>query len=438
MKVAILHTFSEKKGLINKDVSGGFGTVSNFGTGFAASLLSKFKKKAISYPPLLLAYAAAIFKQKGINVLSYINEVPNADLVIMHSSIVDYLNENVWIKKIKRETNSKVGVIGPFASVRPDLYLEAADFVIKGEPEQVLINLDLSKIPTGIVESPAVECLDALPFPAWEVFNYDKFVYKPYFFSFIKKNFFPVLSSRGCPMPCQYYCPYPVAMGNKWRARSTINVVDEIEYLVKNFNAGEILFRDPYYTLDPSRTKNIADEIINRRLKISYVCETHLDSLTEELIDLLYDSGLRALKVGIESVEQEVLKTSKRMSLNLKRQERLLKYCEKKKISVTAFYILGNIKDTKESIYKTLKFAKKLNTVGAQFVVMTPYPGTPFYEDMKQKIVDHNFEHYDIHTLVFRHDNFTSEELIDIKNYCYNSYYIRPRWTLKMIKEKLL
>ena len=181
MKVAMLHTFSEKKGLINKDVSGGFGTVSNFGAGLAANFLSKFKKKTISYPPLSLAYAAAIFKQKGINAISYINEVPDADLIIMHSSIVDYPDEIAWIRKIKNERKSKIGVVGPFASIQPNIYLEVADFVIKGEPEQALINFDLLRIPRGLVESPTIEDLNSLPFPAWQTFNYHKFAYWPYF-----------------------------------------------------------------------------------------------------------------------------------------------------------------------------------------------------------------------------------------------------------------
>lgn len=440
MKIAVLHTFSERKGFMNKDVSGGFGTVSNYGTGFAAKALAGFKKKAIFFPPLLLAYAAAILKQKKAEVISCINSVPDADLVILHSSIVDYLGENQWIKKIKKQTAAKVGVIGPFASARPDLYLDAADFVIKGEPEQALFDLDFSRIPAGIVESQPVENLDRLPFPAWEKFNYTKFMYKPYFLSFKKKEktFFPILSSRGCPMPCQYYCPYTAAMGRKWRARSVKNVVDEIEYLAGDFNGGEILFRDPYYTLNPLRAENIAKEIIERKLKITYVCETHLNSLSEPLIDLLYDSGLRALKVGIESADEEILNSSRRTTIGFDKQRALLKYCEKKKISVTAFYILGNEKDTKDSIYKTLRYAKSLNTAGAQFVIMTPYPGTAFYDDIKSRITDENFEHYDIHTLVFKHNNFTAGELKKIKNHCYNSYYLRPRWLWKMIREKII
>lgn len=443
MKIGLLNVISCDDGFMNKDVSGGYGTVSDFGSGFIARLLKKFKKNSIFYPPILLGYAAAILKDRNFEVVGYMNQMPSpdVDVVILHSSIVDYRNENNWIKRIKKEIKDvKVGVIGPFVSKKPELYMDNADFIIIGEPEKALMTLDFKSELSGKIISENLDDLDVLPFPDWNAFEYHKFKYKPYFISLRKKqvNFFPILSSRGCPMPCDYYCPYPAAMGKKWRSRSYINVVDEIEQLVNEFDADKLLFRDPYFSLDKKRAENIALEIIKRGIKVEFVCELHLNSLTTKLIDQLYDAGLRAVKVGIESVDPEVLKNSQRENASIKHQEEIIRYCEEKGISITAFYILGFPTDTKETVLKSLKYAKRLNTVGAQFVIMTPYPGTKFYDDIKHEIIDDDFQKFNIQNLVFKHNNFTKNSLLKLKNKCYNSYYLRFSWIMKMIKEKMV
>lgn len=442
MKIVLLQTKSKKKGFVNKDVSGGMGTVSNFGSSFMARVLTWLKKEGINYPVLTMGYLAGILKQIGheISVVSDTLPPQDTDLVIIYSSIVDFKNEVVQAREIKERISTKVCIVGPFASVKPEIYLPYADFVIKGEPEAFFINFDLnSSIPEGVVEAGIVENLDALPFPDWQAFSLDSFKYKPYFIFAKDKRFFPIISSRGCTFSCAQYCPYPITAGKKWRDRSPDNVVDEIEYLVKELNAGLLLFRDPIFTINKNRVSLIAKEIMKRKIDIHYVCETHLDCLDESLIDLLCDSGLRAIKVGIESADKSVVSGAGRKPINTDQQERILAYCDKKKIAVTAFYIIGMPDDTEQSILNTIKYAKKLNTIGAQFTISTPYPGTPFYDEMKKEglITDYDFENYNIHTPVYRHKNLSKDQLIKLKEKAYNAYYLRVKWISKFIKMKV-
>lgn len=442
MKIVLLQTKSKKKGFVNKDVSGGMGTVSYFGNSLMARILTLLKKEGINYPVLTMGYLAGILNHHAHEVSVVNDAIPpkDIDLVIIYSSIVDFRNEVEYARRIKEQTSAKVCIVGPFATVKPEIYLPHVDFVIKGEPEAFFMNFNSqSSFPKGIVEAGIVENLDTLPFPDWEVFPLDSFKYKPYFMFSKGKRFFPIISSRGCTFSCAQYCPYPITAGKKWRDRSPNNVVDEIEFLVKELNTGLLLFRDPIFTINKERVSLIAKEIMKRKIDVHYVCETHINCLDEALIDLLYDSGLRSIKVGIESANKTVLSSAGRKPINTEHQERIVAYCDKKKIAVTAFYILGLPDDTEQSILETIEYAKKLNTIGAQFTISTPYPGTPFFENMDKDglITDYDFEHYDIHTPVYRHKNLSKEQLIKLKGKAYNSYYFRLKWITKFIRTKV-
>jgi radical SAM superfamily enzyme YgiQ (UPF0313 family) len=435
MKAVLLLTSSSKKGFINKDISAGLGTVSHFGNTLAGRALTFFKKRGIQYPPLVLGYLAGILGNKGIEVEVCQNQLPqNGDLVILYGSLVDYQDELQWARRVKEELDIPVGFVGAFPTIQPERFLNEADFVITGEPEGYFLNnFSPENPPRGIIPSPAVQDLDLLPYPDWSVFTLDQFKYRPYFLSKGDRRFFPMISSRGCPMGCFHYCPYPSIYGRKWRSRSLENVLGEMEHLVTRFKAGQILFRDPIFSLNRERTEALARALIEKKWNLEYVCETHLSTLDEDLLKLLYASGLRAIKVGVESASPEVLQKSHRTSDSFSHQEKVLAWCDRLGIAVTAFYIMGFPTDTAASIKATVAYAKKLNTLGAQFTIFTPYPGTRIFAEMEGSI-NKDFENFDIYTPVFNHPNLTEKEMIKLKGWAYQSYYLRPRWLWKFLR----
>ncbi|MBA4395164.1 MAG: radical SAM protein, partial [Desulfobacca sp.] len=339
MKATLLLTASSKQGFINKDISAGLGTVSHFGNSLAGRALTFFKKRGIQYPPLVMGYLAAILRSKGVEVEVCQNKLPqNSDLVILYGSLVDYQDELKWARKVKHECKIPVGFVGAFPSIQPERFLQEADFVITGEPEGYFLNdFSLGVIPRGIIVSPPIQELDSLPYPDWSIFPLEQFKYRPYFLSKGNQRFFPMISSRGCPMGCFHYCPYPSIYGRKWRSRSIENVMGEIEILVNRFQAGQILFRDPIFSLNRQRTEALAQALIQKQWDLEYVCETHLSTLDDDLLKILYDSGLRAIKVGVESASPEVLKKSHRASDSFVHQEKVLACCDRLGIAVTAF-----------------------------------------------------------------------------------------------------
>lgn len=440
MNIYLVQNKSNKKNkMVNKDLAGGFGTGTYFGNSLRARILTWVKRKSIVMPSLTLAYISAILKNNG-HQISYTSDYKTIDdsvnLIIIISSIVDYNNDIKIAKNLKNKfPDVRIGFIGTFATIKPDFYKTYCDFIIKGEAETYFFrNENLSEL-QGTIESSLMENLDELPVPDWTIFPYKNYSYFP---TLNKKPFLTIISSRGCTFSCGHYCPYPLLSGKKWRRRSVENVIKEVEYLIKNYQTKSILFRDPIFTLDRKYAREFANLLIEKNIEIEWACETRLDCLDRDLIDFLYKSGLRAFNVGIESSNDIILKDFHRLPIKDDTQEGLIKYCHQKNINISAFYILGLPSDTEQSIKQTISYAKFLNTNTAQFTICTPYPGTAFYNEVKEKLLTNDLEKYDAYTPVFKLDNISPERLLKLKDYAHSSYYFRLRWLWQFFKKKFI
>lgn len=437
MKVALFEIQARnRKKCINKDLAGGMGTGTWIGNSWRARIFEYVKKKSVVLPEITSAYLVAIFKQagwevecvevgRGLEIKTII-----ADLALVPSSIVDCFHERE-VGRILKNRGLKVGVYGTYASAQPNFFINDADFVIKGEAEAAAIKIvNQKELPNGIFEAGQVENLDSLPFPDWSMFPLNKYSYSPVL---NKKPVTVMLTSRGCPHTCAYYCAYPLLAGSKLRLRSLDNVIEEIKYLKNNYGVKAIDFRDALFICGKQRAREFAERLISNNLKIIWSCETRLDQIDKDLLDIMHRAGLRNINVGIESSDSEILKKSQRLPVLPAHQDEMVAHCHKLGITVAAFYLIGLEDDTKESIFKTIKYAKKLNTLVAQFAIVTPYPGTSFFEKLEKEMVifNRNWEDYDEYTPIFKHKNLKTEELLKLKEWAFASYYFRPVYLLK-------
>lgn len=429
MKVAIVEV-RDRNTFLNKDQAGTFGTRIKSGGSILNFLIDRIKKSGVKLPIMYLGYVSALFQKYGHDVNYYVNKIPDKgeEITIMCSSIVDYITEIEFAKKIKNSIKTKVGFIGAFSSVRPDIFKDFSDFVIVGEPEDACTKIASLEIrPSGIIKSKPIENLDELPFPEWGGFPIREYSYFPVI---NEKPFLTIQSSRGCPYNCEY-CPYLVMQGTKLRKRSADNVVDEIKHMHEKYGVRGVLFRDPVFTIDRKRTGKIANRLIEEDMNIKWCCETRLDCLDTDLIDLMKDAGLRSINVGVESYSRDILEKASRKAIDNKHQEEIINHCEDNGVKVSAFYILGFPDDTIESIRKTIDYAKKLNTTVAQFTILTPYPGTRYFEDVKGHITTDGFTNFDAYTPVIGCRNLSHEQLIQLKEKAFKGYYLRPGWIFR-------
>ena len=427
MKVAIIDFQYKTEEYFSQEMAGSYGIKTWMGDSFLAKVIVKNKKK-IKFPVIMLAYIAAICRDNGhdVFVVNSENEVRDADMYILHSSIVNFSKEIQLSQLIKQRTTAKVGIIGPFCSVKPEIFKDHVDFIINGEPENTIKAIkNIDDIPHGVINSARTEYLDELPFPAWDYFDVDKYAFGPGF----KKPFLELSGARGCSASCNY-CPYKTYYGN-YRGRTVESVIKELRYLKDNFGVKTLQFRDSNFTFNKDWSIKLAKEMIKNKLDIEWICEARLDLLDKELLAVLRDAGLKLLGVGIESSDEEILKKSTRLPIKKKRQEELIKYCHEIGISLVANYIFGFPEDTKDNILNTIKYAKKLNTRFASFGILTPYPGSVFYEKVKDRIFEKDFEKFTASNPVLETDNISKEDLLKLIEKAYVSYYWRPAWLLK-------
>lgn len=439
LNIAIIQVVNQTgKSAMNKDLNGGFGTKDHYGNSLTSKLLMWVKKKGVRLPVISLAHVQAILKDKGNSIKYYEGLLPEKeaelDLILIYGSIVDYINENAQALHLKHLfSKTKIGFIGPFPSQYPELF-NTADFVLQGEPEAFFMNefYALNQL-TGVVKVQSVVDMEALPSPDYDGFPIADYNYRP----LINKTPFIVLqSSKGCPYSCRFYCVYGEFQGAKIRQRSARKVVDDIEILQKKYNIKGIQFRDPLFGVRKDFITQFVDEISSRNIKIIWGMETRLDLLNEENLTKMFKAGLRNINVGIETSNALIAKNNKRMLVEEDHQNKIVKFCKKKGINVSAFYILAMEGDTTETMENTVRYAIQLNTITARFSISTPYPGTGYYTQLEKenRLLTKNFERYDQFNLVYKQGNLTPKQVNAFLDHAYRKYYFRFSYWIMFIK----
>ncbi|MHB1465171.1 MAG: B12-binding domain-containing radical SAM protein, partial [Thermoleophilia bacterium] len=222
--------------------------------------------------------------------------------------------------------------------------------------------------------------LDALPFPAWDLIDPRTYPDLPHLLLHQKFPVAPVMTSRGCPFDCNF-CASTTLWGRGWRTRSSGNVVDEIELLVRDYQVKEIHFEDDNFTLKASHAAAVCEEIIRRQLDIVWCTPNgvRVDSLSEDLVRLMKRSGCYGLAFGIESGSQAVLDRNKK-KLDLGKVAAKVKMVKRHGIEAHGFFIVGLPGETVDTIRETIDFARRVPFDRANFALLSPLPGSDIFQ----------------------------------------------------------
>jgi len=445
MKFVILDVYPNKKHRLIKDTAGGYGTGNDFGNTIFSKILNMYVDNNIGMPAIEIMIISSILKKnhkvhytRNIND----NEIKDCDFVILPSSIIAHETEVLSLSKLK---DKKVFVTGIFANTLKDKYLKDHSIVVKNESDTFFYNLDKSgKLNKEFLESLFLNkdgindfysqvSLDDLPYPDWGSYS-KKYPLRNNFFSINEKIAIPLLGTRGCPYSCFNYCTYPLQQGRKVRARSVENIINEIKYWQKELGANKFVFRDPVFSINRKHTIEFCNEVINQKLNISFMVETHLNNLDDEMIGLLKSAGLELVYVGVESSSHVVLKDMKRFTVEHDKQYKVIKKCEDAGIKVKTMFIIGNPEDTKDTIIQSIQYSKYLPSLYSQFSVFTPYPGTPVYKDFQDIITETKLENFNQYNLIFNHKNLSRKEISNLKSLAYFSFYFNFKKIIQILK----
>lgn len=283
----------------------------------------------------------------------------------------------------------------------PEFYEAGADFILTGEAEERAVRLcrllagggteeELRQIDglgsPGFYSSPAgfLPDLDALPFPAWDLFPLEgywglKHAHGP----FESRRYLPVLTSRGCPYPCKF-CVVPETNRRKWRSRSAQNVADELELFSRQWSVSEFHVEDLNPTISDDRTRALCREILRRRLLVFWkiVAGTKVESIrNEETVDLMARAGCRYISISPETGSPRLLKQMEK-PFDLGHAVRIIKEMNKCGIRSQACFVIGFPGENGEDRSQTWRLVRDLTRVGLDEIalfIITPVPGSSLY-----------------------------------------------------------
>ncbi|MDA8114168.1 MAG: radical SAM protein, partial [Acidithiobacillus sp.] len=235
-------------------------------------------------------------------------------------------------------------------------------------------------------------------------------------------------TGRGCRSQCTF-CLWPQTVGgHRYRTRSAASVIDEVRYIQKNFpQVKEIFFDDDTFTDDRPRAEEIARGL--GKLGVTWSCNAKAN-VPYETLKVLRENGLRLLLVGYESGDQQILNNIKK-GLKVEAARKFTADCHKLGIVIHGTFILGLPGETKETIQKTIDFAKEINPHTIQVSLAAPYPGTFLYNQAKQEgwLTDEDEAHLvndrgvQISPMSYPHLNHT--EIFDSVEVMYKRFYFR-------------
>jgi radical SAM superfamily enzyme YgiQ (UPF0313 family) len=421
-------------------------------------------------PPLNLMYLAGAVEQAGfvphIIDANLINGLPEKiaemvarlrpDLVALTATTATISKAFQYIKKIRDVVpECFIFIGGPHATFLPTETLTECpelDAVVIGEGEETVVDLVKSFLPEDfrwlekikgiafrkiagdtervVVTSPRslIQNLDALPFPARHLVPYSEY---RLFNGDVGAGF--MITSRGCSFGCKY-CVSSHLMGGRFRARSPKNVVDEVEDLALTYHVNDIEFLDDNFMLDRSRALNIAREIRSRGLDVSFVASSRVNEVNHDVLTELKKAGLSTIYYGVESGSPRILQLmNKRITLSMAEEAvRIAKECG---ISVLTSFILGYPGETYEEMNATIRFAIHLDPDYAQFTILTPYPGTPIFQELKEKnlLATYDWDRYTVVEPVIRYGSYglTSRQVSRKLKEAYLRFYLRAGYLFK-------
>lgn len=191
-----------------------------------------------------------------------------------------------------------------------------------------------------------------------------------------------MITSRGCPTRCTF-CDRAI-FGEKFRARSVDNILDEMEVLINEYGARDIKFYDDTFTATKSRVYKILDEMRKRRINVKWSCLTKVKAVDKELLKYMKECGCWQVLYGLESGDDRMLILLKKGN-TVEDNRKAVMWAAELGMSTRGDFVLGTPGETKESLNNTLSFALSIPLDYAHFNKFVPFPGTEIYHNLMQQ-----------------------------------------------------
>ena len=375
--------------------------------------------------PVLLG---TLLQRQGMEVMVIIEEISapeygsldfHPDLVCI-SSITSTAPRAYELADFYREQGIPVVMGGAHPSFVVRESLDHADYVVCGEGDEALPELvaalnsggDLSAVQNiAYLENetlhqnswrPFFQNLDDLPIPNYDlVLNWN---------TRKGRRVVSIATSRGCPFNCRF-CAVIKLFGRKYRHKSVDRVMAEIRQ--NGVKAQHIFFCDDNFTADRERIKELCQRILQEKIKFEWSAQVRVEAAKdEELMDLMARAGCYCVFVGLESINPATLKLYNKSQTVENIKDCVVNF-HRHGVRVHGMFVFGSEEDHYQVIRDTVKFSRELDLDSLQYLILTPIPGTPVYQELEaqNRIFCHDWSHYDGHHAVFQPRKLTPYEL---------------------------
>jgi anaerobic magnesium-protoporphyrin IX monomethyl ester cyclase len=276
-------------------------------------------------------------------------------------------------------------------------------------------------------DRPFIRNLDDLPLPAHHMLPFDK-----YRIPMIKGPYTFIVTSRGCTAGCKY-CIKHVSYQFSIRLRSPENIMAEL-HMLKNLGVKHVHMYADLFTVSREQVMGLCNLMLQEKLGLTWTCNSRVDYVDEEMLQLMGKAGCTYISWGIESANEQILKKAAK-GYRLDQAPRALKWAHQAGIKNWGYFIIGLPGETEETIQQTMKFSKELPLDIALFHVAAPYPGTPFFFEVLENNwfrPDTQWEQVDMDkSTVLDYQGLSAEQLEYWQKKAFREWAFRPgpMWT---------
>ncbi len=381
------------------------------------------------------------------------------ELVIIHTSTPSFPTDAKFAELLKaRCPEVLIGMVGAKVAVDPTDSLTASaaiDFVAReefdftckeiaeGRAFKEVTGISYKLADGSVQHNPPramIENMDELPFVA-PVYQRDLKIDR-YFIGYLKHPYVSIYTGRGCRSKCTF-CLWPQTVGgHRYRVRSAANVIAEAKWIKENMpQVKELMFDDDTFT-DSSNMERVHE--IARGLHAlgwTWSCNAKAN-VPYASLQIMKENGLRLLLVGYESGDDQILLNIKK-GLRTDIARTFTENCRKLGIQVHGTFILGLPGETRETIAKTIAYAKEINPHTVQVSLAAPYPGTTLYRQAVengwlQPNRDINLVNdKGVQLALISYPHLSREDIFHGIETFYRSFYFRPSKIWEIVKEML-
>jgi bacteriochlorophyllide d C-12(1)-methyltransferase len=223
----------------------------------------------------------------------------------------------------------------------------------------------------------------------------------------------PILATKGCPVGCNF-CTTPTIYGKNYRYREMDLVLDEMRYHQERLGKQKVnfSFMDDNISFRPQYFTALLEEMA--KLGVHWNANISMNFLDKpEIAELAGRSGCDLLSIGFESLNPETLKTLHKGSNRLGNYEKVVGNLHRNGIAIQGYFMFGFDNDTEESFQLTYDFIMKNQIEFPVFSLVTPFPGTPYFDEMKPRIRHFDWDKYDTYHYMFEPKRMSGEKLLE-------------------------